>query len=442
MKINLRNVTQEDFDYSWECLEACKQDHAKKFGFNYPYFSPGGGYGEQWWQLDSALALCGYKWEDRKFAETALLNFIESQKEDGRICLWGEDILPPHREGNHHSKQNEGVSSLPKIFDVAYHILKGSTDNELKKATYTMLKKYNDWWFLNRQDKETGLITAVFEETFIPYLEYAGEYAAVDTNTEVYVGCHYLELLANELGYEQDAQLMRERKNQLKESINTYLWWEEKSAYYPYNVKKQEFVDLLMASTFCPFRLQIASKEQQKKLIELLKNHEHFNYDTIPLTSVSKLDKQFITTKGPYQGNKSWSGNVWTLINEVVVRGLLDCGENELAADLALKTVYAFNHNCTEFVNPFDGSGHGVIKYAWSASQYIELIIEVIFGVSYDAAEKTVTISPKLADELKDTKLSLENLKITQDTSIDIFIDNGEISYSLSNDKLNVAVYQ
>ena len=56
-----------------------------------------------------------------------------------------------------------------------------------------------------------------------------------------------------------------------------------------------------------------------------------------------------------------------------------------LAAELAYKTVLAFHQNCAEFVNPFDGSGHGVLKYAWSASQYLELIVEELFGISYDA---------------------------------------------------------
>lgn len=83
MQIRFPSVTQNDFEYALECLEVCKQDNAERFGFRYPYFSPGGQYGAQWWQLDSALALSGYKWIDREFCETALLNFIESQKENG-----------------------------------------------------------------------------------------------------------------------------------------------------------------------------------------------------------------------------------------------------------------------------------------------------------------------------------------------------------------------
>ncbi len=439
MKLTFADILKDnDLNYAVECLEVCKQDNAKEYGFNYPYFTPGGAYGKQWWQLDSSLALCGYKWIDRKFAETSIWNFIESQKDDGRICLWGADELPKFVAGGNFPKQHEGVSSLPKIFDVVYHILQGSTDKELKEAAYNMLKKYIDWWFSSRIDESTGLITAVFEETFIPYLGCSGEYAAVDTNVEVYVGCHYTQMLAEELDKKSDADILKARKEQLKESINRYLWNDEKGAYYPYDVIEKKTVDCLMASTFYPFRLGIATGIQRDKLIELLKNHEHFNWDTIPLTSVSKMDKQFTITEGNYQGNASWSGNVWTLINEMVVRGLLDSGENELAAELALKTLRSFKSNCAEFINPFDGSGQGVEKYAWTASQFIELIVEVIFGVSYNAAKKEIAISPKLPQELISCSLALKDLKIDSDISIDIHIEDGNVSFVVSDESIKV----
>lgn len=440
MEIKSSFLQQSDLEYAIECLEACKQDHAQKYGFNYPYFTPGGAYGKQWWQLDSSLALCGYKWINREFAETSLWNFIESQKYDGRICLWGADVLPGKVAGDNFPQQTKNVSSLPKLFDVAYHVIQGSTDEKLKLATYDMLKKYLDWWFFNRQDSNTGLITAVFEETFIPYLGYAGEYAPVDTNVEVYVGCHYTGLLALEFGKTNDAEEIECRKNRLKQSINQYLWNEERGAYFPYFVKEGRMSDCLMASTFFPLRMQIASDERQKRLLELLKSQEHFNWNAIPLTSVSMRDSSFVTTKGAYQGNASWSGNVWTLINEMVVRGLCDCGEKEIAAELALKTIRAFNHNCTEFINPFDGSGHGVLQYAWTASQYLELVIETVFGISYRADERTVIVSPNITDNMKNECLELKHVSLSKDIFLDVDIDHGILSCRVSSDSIKVDI--
>lgn len=38
MKITFPEIEQADFELAFECLEECKQQEAKKFGFNYPYF--------------------------------------------------------------------------------------------------------------------------------------------------------------------------------------------------------------------------------------------------------------------------------------------------------------------------------------------------------------------------------------------------------------------
>ncbi len=438
MTIIFPNISQNDFEYALECLEDCKQSDAADFGFNYPYFTPGGAYGKQWWQLDSSLALSGYKWMDRKFAETALLNFIESQKEDGRICLWGNDTLPKQVAGNGFPQQCEDVSSLPKIFDVAFHILQSTNDRELISLSYNMLKKYINWWYKARFDNKTGLFTSVFEETFIPYLGSAMEYAAVDTNVEVYVGLIYTAKTADRLNLKRDADVFRNKAEKLKLAINTYLWNEEKGAYYPYDIRIGKQIDCLMASTFYPLRMKIASVEQKNKLITLLTNNEHFNWNTIPLTSVSQKDPLFQTTIGVYQGNASWSGNVWTLINEMVVRGLMDSDEKALAAELALKTVYAFNNNCTEFINPFDGSGHGVLKYAWTASHYLELIIEVIFGISSNITKNEVYISPNLTDELKKQTLSIKGVMVFNNLFLDVSIEKGNLNYKISDTTVNV----
>ena len=175
-------------------------------------------------------------------------------------------------------------------------------------------------------------------------------------------------------------------------------------------------------------------------MIALLKNQEHFNWDVLPLTSVSMKDSAFVTTRGNYQGNASWSGNVWTLINEMVVRGLSDCGEKELAAELAYKTICALNHNCAEFLNPFDGSGHGVVQYAWTASQYLELLIETVFGVAYRAGDRTVVVCPSLTEGMRKECFSIRKLRIADDIFMDIAIDHGVASCTVSDDSIRVEV--
>lgn len=419
-KLTLFNIVNENFKKAFDVLEHCKVKEVPTYNFKYPFFAPGGAYGAQWWQLDSALALAGYKWIDQDFAEKGVLNFVLAQKENGRIPLWGFDKLPI---GENHSVQSDEVSSLPKIFDVAFSVIKRSKDMEFIRKTYDMMKKYLDWWFCYRQDNETKLISAVFEETFIPYLGIANEVAPIDTNMEVAVGCCCVAKTAELLGKNEEKQYYINKQKEIQNAVNKYLWNEEKGAYYAYNLKEHKQDDCLMASTFMGLRLNTVSGERKNRLLNLMTDDSKFNWSLYPLTTVSKDDPCFTTTKGFYQYNLSWSGNVWTLTNEGIIRALHDAGEDKYAAYLTLKTVEIFNNNFTEFANPFDATGHGILEYAWTASQYIELIIEQIFGIQFNSFENTVIIAPNLDESLKGEKMSIENIILPDGSAFSVFID-------------------
>ena len=104
----------------------------------------------------------------------------------------------------------------------------------------------------------------------------------------------------------------------------------------------------------------------------------------------------------------------------------------ELAAELAFKTLNAFRSNCSEFINPFDGNGHGVIEYAWTASQFISLIVEIVFGISFNAEKNEVTMSPCVPNGWKNKTLSIKGLLLGGRT-LDVFIENGCGRFSVSN---------
>ncbi len=99
----------------------------------------------------------------------------------------------------------------------------------------------------------------------------------------------------------------------------------------------------------------------------------------------------------------------------------------KLAAELALKTLCSFKSNCAEFINPFDGSGQGVEKYAWTASQFIELIVEVIFGVSYNATKKRNRDFTKTSSRPEKLFFGFKRFEIDPATGIDIHIENGNV---------------
>jgi hypothetical protein len=95
-----------------------------------------------------------------------------------------------------------------------------------------------------------------------------------------------------------------------------------------------------------------------------------------------------------------------------IVAGLEDSGRHDLAAELDWATIKAFNHNYREYLAPSTGEGQGAKQYAWSASQYIQAIIEHLFGVDYDRMRGSLRIVPHIPAALAGQDLSLGALML------------------------------
>ena len=397
-------ITQEQFADAFAVLEECKNPPG--LSFIHPYMGPGGQYGNCWWERDTALALSGYCWLDQAFSMNALINFTYAQKENGRIPLWGHDTVGDY---------DRELSAIPVIFDVCRRICRRTTDRAYIERIYQMLAAYLDWWLSPiKRDAKTGLICAIFEESDPSDYHDQLTYAPVDTNVQVCVGADILCELAEYLGYEQDALRYRALFYELRNVINTQLWDEESGAYYTKNVKTGELMTYRpYNSTFDTFKRGIAPKEHHEKMLAVLKNNDKYGYDQpYGITTAPKDSPEYCETVGIYKGWTSWSGNVWTLRNEIIARGLHESGLHEEAAHIAHQTVMTFNGNYAEFASPSTGEGHGVLRYAWTASQYVELLIEEIFGIDWCAWNDTLTVTPNIPAELYGHTIALQNLPL------------------------------
>ena len=427
-KITFPGITQADFKDAFNVLDECLV-MVPRLGFKFPFIAPGGRYGACWWQLDASLALNGAKWANQHFSENVLRGFAGVQRPDGRIPLYGYDKVPDWPE----------CSSLPKLFASAYAVLKHTNDKELIQTTYSCLKKYMDWWYsAAKRDDETGLITGVFEESLPAIENRLKAVAQVDLNVEVAVGCNIMAKLAKQLGFTSDYKMYIALEKEIKAGINKYMWDETKGAYYSYLIKEKKLDDKLICYTFDPFRLNIAPKDRIPKMINMLTDNKYFNWENNAITSAAKTDKSYNESVGVYNGAPAWSGDIWTLRNEAAIQGLEDIGRYDLASYLSLKTVNLFNANYSEFIKPSDGSGNGEKRYAWSASQYIQILIENIFGIDYDGFSKNITIRPNLNEALTGKDISLERLLLPDGNRLNLYISNRSdsisIKYSITGD--------
>ncbi len=452
-KIVFPGITQADFQHAFNILQNCVVTRLPVKGFSHPFMYPGGLYDKYWykidsvkvlgvelpskpyfekfwWELDGTLTLSGSKWANEKFAENVMRNFISVQRTDGRIPLFALDKLSFH-----------SVSAFPTIFEIGYAIARRTGDLSLVKSIYLCLKKYLNWWlsYSVRRDRATGLVTGIFEESLPSNEGQAFTRAPVDLNTEIVMGCRNVAKLAKQLEDIQDYRKYSSLENDLKRSMNKYMWAD--SAYYAYNVRKRRIEKTLLCNTFYPLEDNIASGNRVTKLLSLLTNNRYFNWDLNPVTTAAKTDPVFNETGGVYNGSQ-WMGDIWSMKNVAIIQGLEDVGRYDLAAYLSYKTVMLFNNDCAEFIVPSTGLGQGQLDYGWSASQYIQLIIEKIFGVDYDNFDKTITIMPRLAQPLIGQDLSLDSLKLPDGNRLNLAITSTlqgavEVKYELTGIPVN-----
>ena len=442
-EISLPELPEDFPGKAAETLRQCCKAPLPDKGFPNPYIAPGGAYGTMWWQLDFSIALGGMRFLDPSFCRESLLNFVTAQKEDGRIPLWGNDRLP---EYNGERLQREGVSSLPKLFDAAWKIAQGTDEKEYLYQIFTLLLNYLNWFRKARYDEKSALMSAVFEETFLPYLGFAGEYAPVDLNIEVLHGLYCTSSLAGFLGEKEYERALFQQAEELKMAIREGLWNEEKGSFSAKRLQSGAFFPKEMASTFAALRRGVATERQKEKLLKKLLDPKHFNWGKRPLSSVDMTDRSFaaITAKQHF-GNPCWNGNVWTLTNENAVRGLLDCGEKALAGELAAKTLELFYPTFCEFLNPLTGDPCGVLNYAWSAGACVDMIFSVLFGLTFDAWQKEIRLEPALPESWKNREISFKGLLLPNGDLISVKIlcsGEPEISAEIKCSNGNIEKYK
>lgn len=414
-EISLPVCPAEDWRKAVWTLDQCRIPEPVS-GCVKPSYSPGGRYGYLWWSLDYALAMEGIKWLDFSHAEEFIENLCAVQDTDGRVPLYGKVNLA----------HGGPIGSLPKFLDTAFDVAIMSGSRQLQQKTADLFARNIAWWCSARQDPDTGLISAVYEETFIPNTEsYAFVYAPMDTNIQIVKGCRNGAVLAEKCGDKALAEDLFRKAGIIVQAVEKLLWNEERGCYLPYDIRKHEQVNLLMGSTFLGFYL--CDRGRHARLRSLLLDPEEFHWTMRPLTSVSRRDPAFQIVTGKYCGNPAWSGSVWALINDASVKALNAAGLRSESAELVDQTLSAFRGNYAEFLQPFTGSGEGVKDYAWTAGLFIREIIEEIFGLSW-SPEQGLKADPNLPESLRTDRIALEGLHLPDGKTGRITIENGSVT--------------
>lgn len=397
--VTVPGVTQDQVAAAYAVLaDAVVHDPLPVNGFPTPFLAPGAGgafYGNNWWVLDASLAMSPILWTNFAFCADMLRGFMAVQPEnpDGNI--------------NHEGKiawrgMPCDLSVIPRYFEAAHAVARLTTDQELAGALQDSMRRHLAWWLSPvKRDATTGLVTAYFEESFTGQASAKpGEVAAVDTNVTVALGAW---LTGDTAAFAA-----------LRDSINRYLWNPATGCYQNWLVKESRHQDLLANHIFDPLRVRIAPPDRVAALLERLLDPAQFGWGGLGLLTLSRQDPQHKVARGDYDG-KAWDGGIWTMRNLPVMAGLRDVGRSDLAAELAWQTIRLFAGNYAEWLEQETGTGQGVKRYSWSAGQWLQAIIEHLFGIAYDARRNTIHIRPQVPVALRGQRLTIQNLRLPPD---------------------------
>jgi len=192
------------------------------------------------------------------------------------------------------------------------------------------------------------------------------------------------------------------------ELINRYHWSERAGFYLDFfgrdeAEKRVKFINSKTAATFYTLLCGCAEGERLRKVIETLFDEDKF-YTKVPFASLSQEDPNYEEKGG------NWRGDVWACMNYVAIKGLLDCGYEDFAREAAIRFLSAMKKvdqnesygglweaYAPESYEPSSHKEKGAVvtcrpqAAGWSALGPINLLIEGIIGIRFNAPKNTVT---------------------------------------------------
>ncbi len=323
--------------------------------------------------------------QDKDFAIRQLESILE-EFDDGHI---------PHSGSQVHIRSER--SQPPVGSFCTLKIYWQFEDISILENAYDRLKSWNGWWLRNRDGNGNGLLewgVNQSEKWPLPYqylqkdandesgmdnspmhdgIPYSMERQTleqdyVELNALYALDCCCLAEIAELLGKTGDALAFRAEHQRMAETMNQLLWNEEMGVYCSRRWDGS-FNPVVTPGNFYPLLAGITDKHQEKRMLDdWLCNPEKF-YGEYMLPTVQR-------DHPAYRDNDYWRGRVWGPTNYLVTEGLRLCGYEDLAREMAEKSLDMFlqglrtNGHMYENYNAETGQGDDVENsdpfYTWS----------------------------------------------------------------------------
>lgn len=353
------------------------------------FIVPGACYAQEIWDWDSWLTDVAIantlKTEEEKstfsaYQKGCVLNFLDNMYENGSIPFMtsGESTFCESEGG-------ESNGAKPVIAQHALFVCKFLGDFSWLKDQYAKLKKFLNYYETNCKH-ESGLYFFIDDWAIGVDNDPCTFYRPKRSSASIYLNClMYKELLAmaeisQNLGYNEDAALYNDMAATLKTAVNDLCFDERNGFYYSVDLDLLPIDDSHWIHMGCPRNWNtlirkidvwsgflamwagIATQNQADRMVKENYLKSNIFYSDYGIRTLSKSEKMYLIKES---GNPScWLGPIWGVSNYLTFKALLKYGYNDLAKDLAERTVTLFGKDldeCGEFHEYYDPeTGKGI----------------------------------------------------------------------------------
>jgi len=258
---------------------------------------------------------------------------------------------------------SQELTQTPLIACAAFDYAFLQNDWEFAREVFPRLLAYEEWIWRRRTDKKGrfigwhGIESGWDDAT----RHFPPPFKAVDMAVHAYRHRRDLALIAEKLGKKKLAERLWGRARLTAHGVQSY-WNKDKGCFLDRD-GKNKFRPQISASTFFPLWARLASAEQAKLLLKLLKSREFATRFPVPTLA---------TTDPDYNPHGwGWNGTVWLQVNWFIIEGLFNYGYFAEAMELWEKTKSLIIKDgkpaSCELYDPELGTGIGAPDYSWQA---------------------------------------------------------------------------
>tara|TARA_R110000787_G_scaffold129264_2_gene241081 strand:- start:6403 stop:8418 length:2016 start_codon:yes stop_codon:yes gene_type:complete len=342
------------------------------------------------WSWDSWKHAVGLSYYNTDLAKKQIKLMFEFQDENGFVndCVFRDTLVEKH---------NYRDTKPPLSAWAVVNIFEKDTDLEFIKLMYPKLKKYHEWWYLNRDHDQDGLceygstdgslIAAKWESGMDNAIRfdnskilqnadgaYSLDQESVDLNAYLYAEKLYLSALASALHKTEDVNFFEKEAKDLKKRIQSQFYDSRDGWFYDTNLEGNKFIKGEGSEGWTAIWANAASQDQAEAVKNNMMNPEKF-YTKVPFQTMSADHEKFNPLKG------YWRGPNWLDQAYFGVKGLRNYGFNEDADKATIQIlegaegVLGKGKSIRENYHPITGEGLNAQNFSWSAAHIIMLLM-------------------------------------------------------------------